>query len=157
MYTKWQEGRGRTREEQKRKERWKKKVEERWLIRSRKCLNCKWVNVSRTDMWWSFHPSLCRVAAPRKTQSARYTLSFYVQFPRDRRARDKWNSYLHAIRRKSRGKHPRPQNLSLFLCLSITHTNTRARRPTFFCLWASSLQPCRQIRFDTCDSTVNPG
>lgn len=105
-------GRGRN---QRQEERWKKRWKKDGNKEQGECLNCKWVNVTDGGATGQTHDGAFiprrTVSLPRKRETLRSILSFYVQFPRHRRAHDKW---------KSRGRHPKPPSLSL--CLYITHT-----------------------------------
>lgn len=105
MYTKWQEGRGRTREEQKQKERWKKKVEERWLIRSRKC------QPDGHMMELSSLTVLCR--CPVKHRVWDILCHFTSNFPRIGG---------HEISEKAEGNPPDPR---IFLLFSVFQSRTQ--------------------------------
>lgn len=115
-----QEKRGQERNRNKKKD--EREGGRKTVIRSRRCLNCKWVNVTLTaeqpDRYMMELSSLTVLCHCPVKKRVRVIFSFYVQFHWYRRTYDKW---------KGRGKHPFP---SKSLCFSITHT-TIVRRPTF--------------------------
>lgn len=155
MYTKWQEGREKRGRETRGQERNRnKKKDERKggrkaVIRSRKCLNCKWVNVTPT------------AEQPDGHMMELSSLTVLCHCPVKQREWDIFchftSNFLgiggHKISEKAEGNTPTPESFSL--CLY--HTHNYSEETNFSCLWGSSPQPCRQMRFDTCDSTVNPG
>lgn len=103
----------------------KEKVEEKAVIRRRKCLNCKWVNVTLT------------AEQPDRHMMELSSLTVLCHCPVKQRV---WDIFCHftsnflgiggrKISEKAEGKHPNPR---IFLSLSFYHTHTHTvKRPTF--------------------------